>query len=52
MPEIPRTTLIKNFLNQNSTRPISNAEFMEFWKATTPEERDQFAREVLELETK
>jgi hypothetical protein len=47
--EIPRTTLIKNFINEGSSRSVSNAEFMEFWKNTTLEERDQYAKEVMAL---
>ena len=46
---IVRTTLIKNFLNEGSSRPITNAEFMEFWKSTSEEERTQYTNEVLAL---
>jgi hypothetical protein len=49
---IPRTTLIKNFLSLNSSKPVSNSEFMEFWKACSEDERNQFAQEVYALTVK
>lgn len=46
---LARTTVIKNFLNEGSSRPVSNAEFMDFWKACSEEDRAQFDREARAL---
>lgn len=49
---VPRTTAIKNFVNEGSSRPVTNSEFMEFWKACSEDERTQFANEVIALTAK
>jgi hypothetical protein len=49
MIEIPRPILIKNFINEGSSRPVTNAEFMEFWKKINEEEREQYAQEIMAL---
>ena len=46
---LARTTVIKNFLNQGTARPVSNAEFMDFWKACSEEDRNRFDIEARAL---
>jgi hypothetical protein len=46
---LARTTVIKNFLNQGASRPVSNAEFMDFWKACSEEDRARFDIEARAL---
>jgi hypothetical protein len=46
---LARTTVIKNFLNQGTARQVSNAEFMDFWKACSEEDRARFDVEARAL---
>ena len=38
-----RTVAVKSFLEKDSSRPITNTEFMAFWKVCTDTERQEFA---------
>lgn len=38
-----RITCVKAFFDKDTERPVSNREFMDFWKALSEEERQQFA---------
>ena len=40
------STAVREFINRNTTRPCPASEFMEFWKACSTEERQQFGSEA------
>lgn len=41
--------IIRDYLSKNVTRPVIAAEFMEFFKACSSEERQQFAEQAARL---
>lgn len=41
---------VRKFIDKGATIPVPTSEFMEFWKACSLEERQQFNDEVLALE--
>ena len=41
--------LVRDFFQKNTDRPATTTEIMEFWKACTIEEREQFGTEIKAL---
>ena len=48
-PAKPRSTVVRDFLNVNNPTPVTGLEFVEFWKACTEPEQNQFAVEAVSL---
>lgn len=47
--ELTNTQAIRDYLNQGTTRPVTSTELMEFYKACSTEERQQFGDEARKL---
>lgn len=41
--KMTRTKAVLEFLNTNTSKPVPNSEFMEFWKVCSSEERAEYA---------
>ena len=40
-----RLNAVKTFLGQDTSRPVTTVEFMEFWKACSEAERQEFGEQ-------
>ena len=43
------STAVREFLNKDTSRPVPTSELMEFWKACSIEERQQYGNEARTL---
>jgi len=47
--KMSRTKVTMAYLNKDTARPVSNAEFLEFWKGCNEDERANYSKDAARL---